>query len=232
MVRERLRGVTMSDGDASQSLPRGKPAFEQDPHRVREISERNLEAAIGREVRTFRRQQGMTVADLANVTGLSIGMLSKIENGNTSPSLTTLQVLSHAFSVPVTAFFRSYEERREAQHVKAGDHLEIERRGTRAGHQYHLLGHIGSNGSGVVVEPYMITLSTESDTFPTFQHGGLELLFMLEGEVDYRHGDQVYALKPGDSLFFDADAPHGPDELVKLPARYLSIISYPRGDRS
>jgi transcriptional regulator with XRE-family HTH domain len=211
------------------ALPRRKPAFDQDPHRVREVAERSLEAAIGREVRNFRRHQGMTVADLANVTGLSIGMLSKIENGNTSPSLTTLQVLSHAFSVPVTAFFRSHEERREAQHVKAGEHLEIERRGTRAGHQYHLLGHIGSNASGVVVEPYMITLTTESDVFPTFQHEGLELLFMLEGEVDYRHGDRIYALKPGDSLFFDADAPHGPENLVRLPARYLSVICYPQG---
>jgi quercetin dioxygenase-like cupin family protein len=75
----------------------------------------------------------------------------------------------------------------------------------------------------------MITLSTECDTFPTFQHEGLELLFMLEGEVDYRHGDQVYALKPGDSLFFDADAPHGPEVLVKLPAQYLSVIAYPQG---
>ena len=215
--------------DTSQALPRGKPAFDQDPHRVREITERNLEAAIGREVRSFRRQQNMTVADLAQITGLSIGMLSKIENGNTSPSLTTLQVLSHAFSVPVTSFFKSYEEKREAQHVKADDHLEIERRGTRAGHQYHLLGHIGSNASGVVVEPYLITLTTESDVFPAFQHEGLELLYMLEGEVNYRHGDQVYPLKPGDSLFFDADAPHGPEVLVKLPARYLSVISYPQG---
>ncbi|MBL4918836.1 helix-turn-helix domain-containing protein [Szabonella alba] len=219
----------MSDGPASPSLPRGKPAFVQDPHRTREISERNLEAAIGREVRSFRRQQGMTVADLAGVTGLSIGMLSKIENGNTSPSLTTLQVLSHAFSVPVTAFFRGYEELREAQHVRAGEHIEIERRGTRSGHQYHLLGHIGSNSSGVVVEPYIITLSTHSDVFPTFQHEGLELLFMLEGEIDYRHGDRVYPLKPGDSLFFDADAPHGPEVLAKLPARYLSVICYPQG---
>jgi mannose-6-phosphate isomerase-like protein (cupin superfamily) len=129
----------------------------------------------------------------------------------------------------VTSFFKSYEERREAVHVKAGDHIEIERRGTRAGHQYNLLGHIGSNSSGVVVEPYLITLTSQGDTFPAFQHGGLELLYMLEGEVDYRHGDQVYALKPGDSLFFDADSPHGPEILVKLPARYLSVISYPQG---
>ncbi len=207
---------------------RQKPGLSQDPHRVRELAERNLETAIGREVRAFRRQQGMTVADLAQATGLSIGMLSKIENGLTSPSLTTLQILSHALSAPITAFFRRYEERREVQHVKAGEHLEIERRGTRAGHQYHLLGHIGSNTSGVVVEPYLITLSEQSDVFPTFQHDGIELLYMLEGEVTYRHGDQLFHLRPGDSLIFDADARHGPEELNQLPARYLSVISYPQ----
>ena len=214
--------------EPEQAISPGKPAFNQDPHRVRELTERNLESAIGRSVRAFRHQQGMTVAALSQVTGLSIGMLSKIENGMTSPSLTTLQILSHAFSTPITAFFRGFEERREVQHVKAGEHVEIERRGTRAGHQYNLLGHIGSNASGVVVEPYIITLTEASDTFPAFQHDGIELLYMLEGEVKYRHGDQLFHLKAGDSLFFDADAPHGPDVLVSLPARYLSVISYPQ----
>ncbi|MXY32556.1 MAG: cupin domain-containing protein, partial [Boseongicola sp. SB0664_bin_43] len=52
------------------------------------------------------------------------------------------------------------------------------------------------------------------------------MLYMLEGEVDYRHGERIFSLKPGDTLFFDADAPHGPEVLVKLPARYLSVISY------
>lgn len=215
-------------GAPSEGLPRLKPGFSQDPHRVRDLTERNLETAIGREVRAFRRAQGMTVADLAQATGLSIGMLSKIENGITSPSLSTLQALAHAFSAPITAFFRGYEEKREVQHVRAGDHLEIARRGTRAGHQYHLLGHIGSNASGVVVEPYLITLTGESDVFPAFQHDGIELLYMLEGEVTYRHGDQLFHLCPGDSLFFDADARHGPEVLNKLPARYLSVISYPQ----
>ena len=131
----------------------GRPALTQDPHRVRELSERNLEVAIGREVRAFRRRQNLTVADLAQATGLSIGMLSKIENGITSPSLTTLQILSHALSTPLTSFLRRFEERREVVHVKAGTHVEIERAGTRAGHQYNLLGHVGSNSSGVMVEP-------------------------------------------------------------------------------
>jgi transcriptional regulator with XRE-family HTH domain len=216
------------DEAAPAGPPRQKPAFSQDPHRVREVAERNLEAAIGREVRAMRRAQGMTGADLAQSAGLSIGMLSKIENGMTSPSLATLQALSHALSAPLTAFFRGHEERREVQHVRSGEHLEIERRGTRAGHQYHLLGHIGSNTSGVVVEPYLITLTEQSDIFPTFQHDGTELLYMLEGEVTYRHGERLFHLRPGDSLLFEADARHGPEVLDRLPARYLSLIAYPQ----
>jgi len=205
-------------------------SLSQDPHRVRDGAEKVLEVAIGREVRAFRRQQSMTVADLAILTGLSIGMLSKIENGNTSPSLTTMQLLANALSVPITSFFRGFEESREAVHTKAGEGVETERAGTRAGHQYQLLAHIGANASGVLVEPYMITLNETSDVFPTFQHDGIEMLYMLEGEVDYRHGDKVFPLKPGDTLFFDADSPHGPEGLVKLPARYLSIISYPQSN--
>ena len=209
---------------ASRQSP--KLNFGQDPHATRETSEKVLEVAIGREIHAFRKQQNITVAELAAETNLSIGMLSKIENGNTSPSLSTLQTISNALSVPLTAFFRQYEEQRMAVHTKAGEGVQIEREGTRAGHQYNLLGHIGGNSSSVIVEPYLITLDNESDTFKTFQHSGIETIFMLEGEVNYLHGNQIYCLKPGDTLFFDADAPHGPEKLVKLPARYLSIISY------
>lgn len=205
------------------------PILSQDPHRTsNRPREKVLEVAIGREVRASRRLHGITVADLAATTGLSIGMLSKIENGVTSPSLTTLQTLANALSVPLTSFFRGFEEQREAVHVKAGTGVEAERRGTRAGHQYNLLGHIGSNTTGVIMEPYLITLTEESDTFPDFQHDGMEFIYMLEGEVEYRHGDKTFHLQPGDSLYFDADAPHGPQKHIKLPARYISTISYPQ----
>lgn len=218
----------MADIKPAAKVSAANSNFNQDPHRVAESREKVLEVAIGREVRAYRRKKDITVAELANLTGLSIGMLSKIENGITSPSLTTLQTLANALSVPLTSFFRRFEENREVVHVKSGDAVEMERAGTRAGHQYNLLGHIGSNASGVIVEPYMITLSEKSDVFPTFQHDGIELLYMLEGEVEYRHGDQLFLIQPGDSLFFDADAPHGPERLITLPARYLSIISYPQ----
>lgn len=200
----------------------------QNPHAVRELREKNLEVAIGRQVRELRKRQRMTGSELAQQTGLSVGMLSKIENGVISPSLNTLQALANALRVPLVQLFSGFEEPRGAMHVKAGQGAEIERAGTRAGHQYNLLGHIGSNNSGVVVEPYLITLDSDSDRFPAFQHEGIELIYMLEGVLDYRHGDQLYLLEPGDSLLFDSDAPHGPEGLVELPARYLSIITYPQ----
>ncbi|MBX6321311.1 MAG: helix-turn-helix transcriptional regulator [Rhodospirillaceae bacterium] len=187
-----------------------------------------LEKAIGREVRAFRRQLDATVAELARQAGLSAGMLSKIENGMTSPSLATLRALSKALNVPVTAFFRRFEEEHDATFVKAGQGLTIERRGTRAGHQYQLLGH--SVRARVMVEPYLITLTERSDVFPVFQHSGVEFLYMLQGEVGYRHGNKTYVMRPGDSLFFDAAVPHGPEELRKLPIRFLSVISYPRDE--
>ena len=185
-----------------------------------------LEIAIGSQIRIFRKRMDLTIAELANLAKLSIGMLSKIENGNASPSLSTLQSLSDALNIPVTAFFRKFEERQDASYVRSGQGLVIERRGSKAGHEYQLLGH--SVGKTISVEPYLITLTVESEVFPLFQHTGMEFLYMLEGRLLYLHGDKSYLLEPGDSLFFDADTTHGPEELIELPIRFLAVIVSPR----
>jgi quercetin dioxygenase-like cupin family protein len=75
------------------------------------------------------------------------------------------------------------------------------------------------------MEPFLITLTGESDAYPIFQHEGVEFIHMIEGSVVYRHGERSYELNPGDSLFFDAEAPHGPLEMRRLPCRYLSVIA-------
>ncbi|MCW3477093.1 helix-turn-helix domain-containing protein [Limobrevibacterium gyesilva] len=186
------------------------------------VQENGLEIAIGQSVREIRRQLDLTVTELGKLAGISPGMLSKIENGATSASLATLQSLSKALNVPMTSFFRKYEETREASFVPAGSGETIERRGSRAGHEYRLLGHL--RRKSLHVEPYLITLTEKSENFPIFQHPGIEFLYMLEGEVDYRHGKRLYSLRPGDSLMFDSDAPHGPEVLRSLPAKYISIV--------
>lgn len=195
-------------------------------HGARPSASQTLEASIGNQVRTLRKMKNMTVMEVANQANLSVSMLSKIENGATSPSLGTLQSIAAALNVPLTTLFVKFDEKRDASFVANGHGLLIERRGSRSGHQYRLLGH--SVSSDVAVEPYLITLTEEADPYPVFQHEGVEFIYMLDGEVVYRHADKSYLLRGGDALFFDATAPHGPEELRKVPMNYLSIIIYPQ----
>ena len=188
--------------------------------------ELNLEVSIGRRVRHLRQRLQLTATELAREAGLSPGMLSKIENGGTSPSLSTLRALARALNVPMTSFFVDFEEQRDCSYVRAGQGLPIERRWSKAGHRCELLGH--SLSGDIVVEPYLITLSENAKPYTQFQHDGMEFIYILSGKVIYRHADKLYPMGPGDVLFFDAGAPHGPEEVLEQPMTYLSIIIYPR----
>lgn len=191
-----------------------------------ELPPRSVEEEIGTEVRRLRKSHDLTVAELCAAAGISAGMLSKIENGTISPSLATLGALAKALNVAISGLFAETDERRDCSFVKAGQGVRIDRRGTKAGHLYDLLGH--SIAGDIGVEPFLITLKQDAQPYTNFRHAGVEFIYMLSGKVRYRHADRTYLLEPGDALFFDAAARHGPEELVKSPMEYLSIIIYPR----
>jgi transcriptional regulator with XRE-family HTH domain len=189
-------------------------------------AERDLERALGSQIRAIRRQQDLSVSDLASAAGISNGMLSKIENGGISASLATLQAISGVLQVSLSSLFASFEERQDCSYVPAGKGLTIERRGTKVGHVYELLGHVLRGD--VVVEPYLIKLREHAAPHTSFRHSGVEFIYMLKGEVTYRHGSETYPLKVGDALLFDSSALHGPESLSEGETEYLSIIVYPR----
>jgi transcriptional regulator with XRE-family HTH domain len=191
-----------------------------------ESVERSLEQAIGSQVRDYRKLSGLTVSELAAAADISNGMLSRIENGQISPSLSTLQLLSEALNVPLPMLVSSVKSSRECSYVKRGKGVSIRRRGTKVGHQYYMLGQ--SLGGKVAVEPYLIELSKDAVPYTEFRHEGTEIIYMLSGEISYAHGDRSYPLSPGDTMMFDSSELHGPDKLLKLPATYLSIIVYQR----
>ncbi|MFW2852686.1 helix-turn-helix domain-containing protein [Sphingomonas sp. TX0543] len=190
------------------------------------MPERSLEKALGNQIRTIRRQHDLSVTDLASAAGISNGMMSKIENGAISPSLSTLQAISAVLQIPLSSLFASFEERQDCSYVPAGQGLSIERRGTKVGHVYQLLGHVLRGD--VAVEPYLITLRENAAAHTSFRHSGVEFIYMLEGDVHYRHGSEVYHLEPGDALLFDSAAPHGPERLSEKQMKYISVIIYPR----
>lgn len=187
-----------------------------------------LGQVIANHVRARRLELGLNVGQLADRTGISKGMLSKIENAQTSPSLTTLERLAGALDMPVTSLFRGLAEERDAVFVKAGSGPEIVRKGTRAGHTYELLGSL--RGPYKRVEPLLVKLDNETEVFPLFQHSGIDILYMLNGVMEYGYGRQRYKMERGDTLQFEGDIPHGPTMLVKLPIRFLSITIY-NGER-
>jgi mannose-6-phosphate isomerase-like protein (cupin superfamily) len=153
-------------------------------------------------------------------------MLSKIENAQTATSLDSLHRLAQALGVSLSTLFRNYDvPEGSAQLVKNGEGMEVVRRGTKRGHTYHLLAH--EQGPTKLFEPFLITIDSPDATFPVFEHPGTEFLYMLEGRMEYRHGQHTYLLTPGDALSFRGEVPHGPEKLIDLPIRFLATIVYP-----
>lgn len=183
--------------------------------------EEALSTVIAERVREFRQQLGWTVGRLATESGLSKGMLSKIENMQTSPSLATLASLSQALSVPVTAFFRGLSEEQDVVFVKAGSGLDIHHKGSGPGHRYQMLGAMRAPHDRL--EPILVTLTERSEVFPLYQHAGTELIFMISGKMEYAYGSARYLLEPGDTLQFVGEVMHGPAELISLPIQFLAV---------
>jgi transcriptional regulator with XRE-family HTH domain len=188
-------------------------------------SSSDLGRYLGSTVRDLRQKHGLTIAEVAEQAGISKGMLSKIENAQTATSLDTLAKIANALGVSMATLFRHYDPPAgSAQLVKRDEGMEVVRRGTKRGHTYHLLSY--AQGPTKRFEPFLITMNDASEIFPIFEHPGVEFIHMLEGKLEYRHGQQTYLLEPGDSLTFSGNIPHGPEQLIELPIRFLAIIYY------
>ncbi len=180
---------------------------------------------MGTTIRELRRKDHLTIADVATQAGISSGMLSKIENGQTSTSLDTLTGIAGALGVSLSQLFRDFDPPTGgAQLVKANQGMQVVRRGTKRGHTYHLLAY--DKGPRKTFEPFLITMDDASEVFPRFEHPGTEFIYILKGKIEYRHGRQTYLLVPGDSLSFRGEVPHGPERLIQTPIHMLSVIIY------
>ena len=185
-------------------------------------TDKQLEASIGKQVRISRKSAGVTLQQLSKQSLLSASMLSKIENGQISASLKTIQLICHALNISITSLFKQHDKDVEPTFIKSGDGLTIERAGSDESRHYQLLGH---NVSGSLkVEPCLITVTSRDYDFPEFQHKGVEFIYMLRGEMDYYYGTKIYHFKKGDSIYFDSDKPHGPKKIISDECQFLTVI--------
>jgi transcriptional regulator with XRE-family HTH domain len=189
------------------------------------MAKETMEEQIGERIRALRQQRNVTLGQLADEAQLTKGQVSRIENGKVSSPVSTLTRLASALGVSPGFFFQSPSSTPRATLVRKAERKVIAGRGSKIGHRYESLAH------GLPFEkdfePYLMTIE-EKKIVPAkniFRHPGHELLFMLQGGMDYRHNDRIYHLEPGDSLFFDATLEHGPMRVHNPPVQFLSIIS-------
>lgn len=157
---------------------------------------------VGGQLRKLRGESGLSIRALADLSGLNVNTLSLIENGKTSPSVSTLQQLAQALRVPITAFFELDAPKKSLVYQKAG-----QRPSAIFSH-----GVLEDMGAGLTLrggKPLLVTLEPGADSGDTpIVHTGFEFVYCLAGQLVYVVEGQSYLLAPGDSLLFEAHLPH------------------------
>jgi transcriptional regulator with XRE-family HTH domain len=170
----------------------------------------------------LRQRNGLTLADLAVQSGLSIGLLSRLENGMGNPSLLTLSKLASTFDVPVISM---YEQRSlaAAVRVRSGERIEVSV--PAAGVRHQLL--VPALSPRLIVS--LLELSNDAKSaYAAHQHdqqGGVEVLSVLRGRVELRVDQEIHELQVGDSATYDASRMHEIRRTGRGTAELLYVTS-------
>lgn len=182
----------------------------------------SLVARLGARIKLLRTSADLTGRDLAEASGVSRSMLSRIERGQVSPSVDTLGRIAEGLGVPITRLFPDQAEPTEFSLVRKGRGAKAERRGAERTYREELLGNLPARS--MQVEPHLVRIGAGSGPCPTPAHQGSKFVHLLSGRVRFRCGASVMAFNAGDSLLFDANAPHGVEEVMQGPVSYLSVL--------
>jgi len=176
---------------------------------------------VGRKLHAMRKERKLSIRVLAEQSGLSVNTLSLIENGKTSPSVSTLQQLAQSLDVPITTFFENEETKRQVVYQKAGERQQY----------IFSQGHVESLGLGM---PHMGTETlitrlepgaTSGDT--PIAYAGREFVYCLEGHITYVVDNEVYPLSTGDSLLLEAHTPHSWSNTAKVGMSKALLVLCP-----
>ena len=173
---------------------------------------------VGARLRMLRAGAGLSIRALAEMSKLNVNTLSLIENGKTSPSVSTLQQLAGALGLPVTEFFVTEQGEKTVVYQQNGGR-------PRALFEHGVMEDLGAGMSRFGAEPLIVTLETEADSGKNpIVHTGREFVYCLEGRIAYTVDTDTYSLEPGDSLLFEAYLPHRWKNTDAKPSRLLLVL--------
>ncbi|MCX7002487.1 MAG: XRE family transcriptional regulator [bacterium] len=174
---------------------------------------------IGALIHNMRMASDLTLAIVAERTGLSKGLLSRIENGLVSPPIATLGKIADALDAHISEFFQEdgvaqiSQQNAAARKFVATPHM-----------QFSPLVAVGYGRK--LFMPFLVRLQRRGfkpNTDATVP--GDQFIYVLKGRLDYNYAGTVYRLGPNDCLFFRGEVPHGPSAIHTDAVEYVMILS-------
>jgi transcriptional regulator with XRE-family HTH domain len=183
------------------------------------------EKRIGERIKRLRLKKSMGLVELGRHTGLSASFLSQLETGRVVPTLRNLARIAMVFSKDLSYFFET-EPHTLFRVLKKKDRVRLPQTGVEdPTYFFESLGYMVPDRQ---LDPYFaefVPLKKATEVRPHV-HPGYEFLYVLEGELEIRHADKVYALEAGDGVYFDASTPHSYRCMGKTPATAIIVTMH------
>jgi DNA-binding transcriptional MerR regulator/quercetin dioxygenase-like cupin family protein len=153
----------------------------------------------GARFRRLRQRRGLSLAQVAKATGVSVGFLSALERGQMSASIATLRRIARYYRTNILSFFEPAKE--NSRVVKPADRKILE---TTKGVRMELLA-----WGNTAMEPHLFRIKPGGNSGESYTHEGEEFLHVLRGQFEiWLNQNEHYLLEPGDSLYFQSSTPH------------------------
>lgn len=181
---------------------------------------------LAQRIRAIRREQGLTLEEVASRSGLTRSWLSKVENFRVTPSLTALGQIAQILGVPISELVAGLDEKPELVVVRHTERKVVDRDQSAVNTtRYESLAHKRSDRK---MDPFLLTIPAGVAREQALGHEGEEFLIVQSGRVDFEYDSELYHLEAGDSLYFDASVPHRLINPSESTTQVLCVFSSPR----
>ena len=179
---------------------------------------------IGNIIRKYRKEKGLKLVDVASASGISVAMLSKIENGRMIPTIPTLFTAISTLRIPVDLFFRQLGQNDAFPgyyFIPKKEYTPFVKEEKAKGFDYYSILEHSLEASSVQFAILRLSPSSKRNTVRTAAY---EFIYLVSGTVRYTLGKKSFDMKSGDSLFFDGAIPHVPANAGRTTA--VMLVAY------
>jgi transcriptional regulator with XRE-family HTH domain len=180
---------------------------------------------IGEKIRALRLKKGLGLVEMGKHTGLSAALLSKIERGKLIPTLPTLMRIAMVFSLGLEYFFTDERKKLMAEVIRKSERKRFpERPGvTDVAYFFESLDYKATERKLSAYYSEFELIAPEK--LKQHQHAGVELFYLISGELALKVGGEEFVLNEGDAMYFDGSVAHTYRRLSKKPCQALVVIT-------